>query len=76
MNPFNLRSILSRGKGVFSELLAHNVIQNDISPKLLNLLEDDSNAEENKEDEQLGDDLKILLKDEKYKKIYGLYFNL
>ena len=63
-----------RGKGVFSEMLAHNVIQNDMSPKLLNILEDDSDNEEVKDEENLEDDLKILLKHEKSKEFYGNFF--
>ena len=73
MTSFNLRSILSRGKGVFSEFMAKNVILNDISPKLLNILEDDEDIEEvdKVKEEKLGDDLKVILKDEKCQEFYG-----
>ena len=78
ISSFNLRNILARGKGAFSELLAHNVIQNDISPKLLNILdEDDEEVMEVKADEeQMGEELKVLLKDKKSKDFYGKQFNI
>ena len=68
-----MRSIIARGKGVFSELLAQNVIQNDISPKLLNILDDDGEEETEvkAEEEKMGEDLRVILKDPKSKEFYG-----
>lgn len=67
----NLRNILSKGKGVLSELLAKHIILNEIPPKLLNFIEEEDEAGEDVAPEK--EDPKILLKDDIFNDFYSKY---
>ncbi len=66
-SSFNLKYIVTKGKGIFSELLAKHCVQNEFAPKLLTLIEsiDESDTSTDKKDNDSD-----LLKDQQLYEFY------
>ena len=77
---FSLRSILSKGKGVLSEILAKHIVLNKFPPRLLSFSEDfNEGGEDNLTMNEIApnqntpQDDKDLLKDETFSEFYCEY---
>lgn len=71
---FSIKNILAKGKGILSELTSKHVVLNEISSKLLNIIDEDENDEEINKNESSKIDKengKILLKYEANREFYG-----
>ena len=73
----NIRSILTKNKGVLSELVAQHVVLNQIPPKLLSIFDDEDEMGEITRDEikSSREEYASLLNDQSLKEFYGKLFN-
>jgi hypothetical protein len=71
----NLKNIISKGKGIVSELVAQHIVHNQYPPKLLSLFDDEDEIGEITKDEikNIREEYASLMKDESYKEFYGDY---
>lgn len=71
----NLKNIISKGKGIVSELVAQHIVYNQYPPKLLSLFDDEDEIGEITKDEikNIREEYASLMKDESYKEFYGDY---
>lgn len=76
---FSLKGILSKNKGILSEITARHVVINELPAKLLTLLDDDDKettdiAQSSAKSKIIDDasvDLSVILADNYYKTFYG-----
>lgn len=73
----NIRSILTKNKGVLSELVAQHVVLNQIPPKVLSIFDDEDEMGEITQDEikSCREEYASLLNDQSLKEFYGKLFN-
>jgi len=72
---FNLKNVLTKGKGILSEIVAKHIVLNKYPAKLLNFIEEEQEDEEFQSLEEKADrqeELK-LLKEPEYKEFYGIF---
>lgn len=69
----SLRNILTKNKGILSELVAEHIVLNQYPPKLLSIFDDEDEIGEITRDEikSSREDYMSLLKDSDLKKFYG-----
>lgn len=75
---FNLKSILLKGKGIFSELSARHIVLNEFPAKLLSIIDTDEDKTQTDDTNKIDDteDASYLLKDENYLEFYGFIFDI
>lgn len=69
----NIRSILTKNKGILSELVAQHIVLNQIPPKLLSIFDDEDEIGEITRDEikSSREEYASLLNDQSLREFYG-----
>lgn len=71
---YNIKKILAKGKGIVSELVAKHAVLNEFAPKLLSILEEDTEFDEITKDgiRDHNQELIAILNDPVHKQFYGM----